>query len=574
MTAKLSDSMIATILEALIRPSRTEDGTTVYQVQGNAGTLKALTARGKVENVARTIITPGINDGCPHWATATWLTADCVAWLREALEYVLNTRTDEGRDPAYQGFIAASRRNSEAVAAFLLGYLRSDTTEVKTLSTALGSRPYRETLTGEAAIEQLGNILSNGQRITFADDGKIMAQFKTGSTTFTPDRPAVEEQHDRPAEQQAPVAVVTVEDVDHHMYVGILREEAKDMGTVGPDNVRAAITSSNTDGWPVERFEDGTIKVGYSFFEPIRPAAAPAPRPATEVLAADPIPADTSVLNGMPGKPVGRDGMPARNAVTHTDYVTQLRSGGTWVLPNHDDQADITGAQVISAMASVRQYAPDHTRASIDTDGTIYLSNGRLAARYIPAALIEGYSTTVCPGCDTSYAVNGDGPCTGGRSTPAPDYAQAAAELLGEMDTTTYAVRFVNTDSVLRDLPTASKEEAADMLASVLRMDGKARWTSATELVTSFGDAVLTITAPEAPADDDESAEEAVNLNARFIPQAPNDAEGDTRPCLEVGSAQVYAYYLDGVLQIGIEASGDEKIPMLITVGGNTVFTA
>lgn len=65
-------------------------------------------------------------------------------------------------------------------------------------------------------------------------------------------------------------APVEVEDVDHHMYVGILREDAKDMGMVGADNVRASITHAN--GWPVERLDNGAIKVGYSFFEPQRPA--------------------------------------------------------------------------------------------------------------------------------------------------------------------------------------------------------------------------------------------------------------------------------------------------------------
>jgi hypothetical protein len=143
------------------------------------------------------------------------------------------------------------------------------------------------------------------------------------------------------------------------------------------------------------------------------------PRPAAEVLAADPIPADVPVLEGMPGQQVGRDGIPARDAVTAEDYVVQLRSKGAWILPNHDDQADMTQAHVTSALARVRTGSPDRMRASVDTDGTVYVSNGYQAARYIPARLIAEYSTDHCPGCGTAYAVNGDGPCSDYRPAPA-----------------------------------------------------------------------------------------------------------------------------------------------------------
>lgn len=89
-------------------------------------------------------------------------------------------------------------------------------------------------------------------------------------------RPEAEEEAPAVAEEEQPAEEVpAVEDVDHRMFVGILREDAKDMGTVGADNVRAAITNAN--GWPVEHLDGGTIKVGYSFFEPVRPAVAKAP---------------------------------------------------------------------------------------------------------------------------------------------------------------------------------------------------------------------------------------------------------------------------------------------------------
>ncbi|MEU6462199.1 hypothetical protein [Streptomyces sp. NPDC046976] len=148
-----------------------------------------------------------------------------------------------------------------------------------------------------------------------------------------------------------------------------------------------------------------------------RPGAeALAPRPAAEILAADPIPADTSVWEGMPGTPSGPGLLPTPDALNAEEYAVQIRSGRMWVLPNHDDGAHMTQAGVISALARVRKNSADHIRASVDTDGTVYLSNGHQAARYIPARLIAGYRTDVCPGCNTPYATNGDGPCAGGSS--------------------------------------------------------------------------------------------------------------------------------------------------------------
>ncbi|MFF1701254.1 hypothetical protein [Streptomyces sp. NPDC058252] len=137
----------------------------------------------------------------------------------------------------------------------------------------------------------------------------------------------------------------------------------------------------------------------------------PQPRPAAEVLGADPIPADTSVLVGMPGDRIGRDGVRLSEALTGEAYVVQLRSKGVWILPNHDDSAHVTRGQVVGAAERVRRSAPDHARASVDTDGTLYVSNGWQSARYIPATLFEGYRADTCPGCGTAYATNGDGPC-------------------------------------------------------------------------------------------------------------------------------------------------------------------
>ncbi|MET8608925.1 hypothetical protein ABZV92_35875 [Streptomyces rubiginosohelvolus] len=140
--------------------------------------------------------------------------------------------------------------------------------------------------------------------------------------------------------------------------------------------------------------------------------ATPVARPAAEVLAADPIPAEASVLKGMPGREITREELRTlRDVLVHTDYVVQLRDSGAWILPNHDDHADITRGSVAVVLRRMLDNAPGHARTTLDTDGTVYVSNGRQAARYIPAALIADHSTELCPGCHTPYAANGDGPC-------------------------------------------------------------------------------------------------------------------------------------------------------------------
>ncbi|MFE4863213.1 hypothetical protein ACFRBW_39325, partial [Streptomyces sp. NPDC056670] len=117
--------------------------------------------------------------------------------------------------------------------------------------------------------------------------------------------------------------------------------------------------------------------------------------------------------DGMPGKPLGAGGVPSRDALTSDAYVNQIRSGLVWRLPNHDDGAHLTRAQVLGGLAWARKAAPDRTRITVDTHGTVYVSTGWSAARYIPVSLLADYSADHCPGCDTPYATNGDGPCEG-----------------------------------------------------------------------------------------------------------------------------------------------------------------
>lgn len=139
------------------------------------------------------------------------------------------------------------------------------------------------------------------------------------------------------------------------------------------------------------------------------------PRPAREILAADPIPAGTSVLNGMPGREITREALRyPRDVFTHDEYIVQLRNSGTWILPNHDDPAEMLRGQVANALRRILDGAPGHARTSLDADGTVYASNGRQAARYIPLKRFARYTLGHCPGCNTSYATNGDGPCPKG----------------------------------------------------------------------------------------------------------------------------------------------------------------
>ncbi|MCZ1012343.1 hypothetical protein [Streptomyces lydicus] len=147
--------------------------------------------------------------------------------------------------------------------------------------------------------------------------------------------------------------------------------------------------------------------------------------PSHRVLAADPIPADVSVLEGMPGCPVSRDQMRRPALVLLFDvYVVQIRSEGAWTLPNHDDGSVLSRGGVAFAVRTTMDYWPQRPgRASLDIDGTLYVSNGRQAARYIPVERFANWQPTsgTCPGCGTSYVDNGDGPCPGGRSVSKHD---------------------------------------------------------------------------------------------------------------------------------------------------------
>ncbi|MGW1436788.1 hypothetical protein ACWD7M_16255 [Streptomyces griseus] len=182
MATRLTDTMLKTLFKGITLTSYTEDGTAVYQVQGNAGTLKGLATRGMVENAARSVTTPGINDGCPHWATGTWMTENGMATLRERLLHALRYRADEKRPEPFAELLTL-RYYARAAAGFLLG----DPFEVNTLSVTPDSPSHRDTLTRHDARELLTSAILDGHRIELDRENRVIAHTAPhASLTFIP----------------------------------------------------------------------------------------------------------------------------------------------------------------------------------------------------------------------------------------------------------------------------------------------------------------------------------------------------------------------------------------------------
>ncbi|MFI7089511.1 hypothetical protein ACIBUR_38735 [Streptomyces anulatus] len=136
------------------------------------------------------------------------------------------------------------------------------------------------------------------------------------------------------------------------------------------------------------------------------------------------------------------------------------------------------------------------------------------------------------------------------------------------------------------DLLTVLRENTADVPKGSLFADA---WALLDRMLTDGGPECLP--APwDGPAEGtliphDADPETLINLNVRFTPQRPNDPEGDTHPCAQVGTAQIFTYRKDGRLIVGVETSGmdstgesvetdaDGNVPMTITVNGHVVFT-
>lgn len=135
----------------------------------------------------------------------------------------------------------------------------------------------------------------------------------------------------------------------------------------------------------------------------------------TNPLFSDPIPAGLLAYDGMPDAALltaEQLRRPFDDVLTADTYVVQVRSDGRWNIPNHDDPATLDRGGVATCLRYLRDRAIGRpARFALDSDGTVYASDGRRAARYIPAALIPDHDNDNCPGCGTPYATNGDAPC-------------------------------------------------------------------------------------------------------------------------------------------------------------------
>lgn len=139
---------------------------------------------------------------------------------------------------------------------------------------------------------------------------------------------------------------------------------------------------------------------------------APA-NPTGRALDRDPIPEGAPVFEAMPGAIVTGDQVRRITDLLDADqYVLQLRSTGTWHLPSHDAPATLTRRQVAATLRRARDRStPGTIRFSRDADGTVYVSDTRQAARYLPTTLIPDHRDGHCPGCHTPYDTAGGGTC-------------------------------------------------------------------------------------------------------------------------------------------------------------------
>lgn len=126
------------------------------------------------------------------------------------------------------------------------------------------------------------------------------------------------------------------------------------------------------------------------------------------------------------------------------------------------------------------------------------------------------------------------------------------------------------------ELLTLMREESASLPAGSLFARA---WAAMDQTLTNGG--IECLPAPwdgygDAQALEGADEETRANLTARFMPQDPHDS--NTRPCLEIGGAQVYAHRKGGRLVVGVDvdtaegARADGAVPMVITVQGREVF--
>lgn len=250
-----------------------------------------------------------------------------------------------------------------------------------------------------------------------------------------------------------------------------------------------------------------------------------------------------------------------------TAWTVTSRTADTATCTSHTGQT-LTGALMPDASRVLR--VREKQKEAIDAAEAVARAKELFAASQdeapAPAAAVLARIMDVISQVDTAMVMYEDRATDNGDST---------------VDDTT-PLDEMGTDNLL----TVLRENAADIPKGSLFAEA---WALMDRILTDGGPECLP--APwDGPAEGtliphDADPETLINLNVRFTPQSPIDPEGDTHPCTQVGTAQIYTYRKDGRLIVGVETSGmdstgesaetdtDGNVPMAITVNGHTVFT-
>jgi hypothetical protein len=264
-STRLSDPMIRAMLAALAYQG--SDGR--YQSLTRGSTRTALTARGMVEMEET-------RDGSGRPVGHFYLTPKSLTTLRNGFVIMMGTPGSKATE-WHRAAIRSNAGISRAAAALILGNIAG----ARVITRTLGSAPTTEDMTAEQAIVMLSLLLTKGQRIEGYGTGpqgdeppaRLIAHTGDGfpreyEFILTHWGPAEE----TTVEEPTPVTVEDVEEVDYRMFVGVLFEDAGDMGIHKAANVREAIKNNAEQGHRAVRTEDGMIHVYYSWFVPQRVA--------------------------------------------------------------------------------------------------------------------------------------------------------------------------------------------------------------------------------------------------------------------------------------------------------------
>ncbi|MEV7675037.1 hypothetical protein [Streptomyces sp. NPDC088752] len=357
-----------------------------------------------------------------------------------------------------------------------------------------------------------------GDTVTIEDDGRIRLD----------NAGVVDPGHDG-AGERCPVwlapqrpASIQVEDVEYRMYVGVLRDDVKDMGTVQPANVRQAIKTNAENGHKAERLEDGSIRVYYSWFVPQHPAAEePTDRPCPTCGVESGQPCKDPLLTLVDET---TEGSPA----VITGHVIRTGANGVMLSREPWRGGQICGHQTTYGMGAYSERycgkrkalgeveCAEHVEQTREEYGTVRVAPGNAQGLMLTRSQ-WGWSV-----------YDGDG----GLCASADDRTELES-LYG------FALLWEPHNGDKPEEPT--EEEHAAYAAAM-------------------------------------GTEEDINRAARFLPQG----EEGTRPCVEVDGAQVYTYWENGTLVVSVDvetvadgvARADGTVPMVITVQGDTVYQA